>query len=659
MERARKDNFEITNEKKTNDYNTNNTTNIKDKIRAEFEKYAKNPSSANLADLARKYKEDQQFIEEFIKYRNKKYKKIKKQARELAEKILRKYNNGTKPLHEILEKMLKYKADNKWSDYEYDEFRKELTNLLSGNRAMEIEYNQNLMNYRSRINKTLGMQMIEDTGLHIKDTEQGILEDILKMYNRYLPLHNSVLMQSLMYEDCSLVAITGEYKRDTHIASNYIHPILAAIYLPKFDIFEIHTLYSNFGGIVKARYERKPLITEPDALLYYDIISDPNDVVCEISSAITDLKNRYQVQITLWETVIKLRNGNYYEATPVNDFISALNVCRNNLYDNADLAFNRDEGSILRRFLNVFSLRPTIIATKPIYSVASFAAGPCTTGFAMAGLPMDQISQGLFPFNNQPVYTITSIAMITLQLPPLMVDNAEPKNLKDATRQTIWINENKTIIPKEQSIIYSKEVLIFYVNRRIQRIQIRTFSNPIAFSQLPLTMTSFDRLNKYPLNVPDAINIRNTIDERYELRSVVTVTETSIQQGGRETNIITGSNALIMTHRNPLKGVFDQTYLLYDPLGASLPVQHPLFSTIPQISLNNNNNISQQIINDCCKPDYNGYITNKPISYISGVLSPSIDGVTNPSFFERASTCGTIFIYAKPNGYSNNEILYM
>ena len=109
MERARKDNFEITNEKKTNDYNTNNTTNIKDKIRAEFEKYAKNPSSANLADLARKYKEDQQFIEEFIKYRNKKYKKIKKQARELAEKILRKYNNGTKPLHEILEKMLKYK----------------------------------------------------------------------------------------------------------------------------------------------------------------------------------------------------------------------------------------------------------------------------------------------------------------------------------------------------------------------------------------------------------------------------------------------------------------------------------------------------------------------------------------------------------------------
>ena len=56
----------------------------------------------------------------------------------------------------------------------------------------------------------------------------------------------------------------------------------------------------------------------------------------------------------------------------MSEFISTLNACRNNLYDNADLAYNQDEGAILRRLLSVFSIRPTIIYTKPIYSVASY-----------------------------------------------------------------------------------------------------------------------------------------------------------------------------------------------------------------------------------------------------------------------------------------------
>ena len=117
-------------------------------------------------------------------------------------------------------------------------------------------------------------------------------------------------------------------------------------------------------------------MTEPDSLLFYDITSDPNDVVCETKSPITDIRNRYRVQIKLWETILRLRNGNYYEAEAISSFMESLNACRNNLYDNADLAFTQDEGAMLRRFMSVFSLRPTIVKTAPIYSVASFASGP-------------------------------------------------------------------------------------------------------------------------------------------------------------------------------------------------------------------------------------------------------------------------------------------
>ncbi|BCS83145.1 putative core protein [Cotonvirus japonicus] len=601
-DKGRRNTFEI-----TNDSGTSKKSNISRNIEAELEKMAKNGA------------------------------KVNKQAKILAQKVYSKYVSGTIPTHEILEKMIKYKKENKWSDKEYDEFFKEFKNLLTGNRAMEIDYNQNVIANKSIINRALGStkeikEIIReaDPGIRLKESEKGILSEILSMYDKTSDLHRSVFMHSLMYEDCSPVAITGEYDRKRHIASNYIDPILACMFIPKIDIFEIHMLYANFGSIIKARYEKRPISNEPDSLLFYDITSDPNDVVCEINSPIADLRNRYRVQISLWETVLKLRNGSYYEADSISEFMRTLNACRNNLYDNADQAYNQDEGAIMRRLLSVFSLRPTIIYTKPVYSVASFAMGQFMPNMIMGpnGIPCPP-GQAMNPFNNQPIYTITSIPMITLQIPTL-TPNAEPIDIRTAVTQTVWINENKTIVPKEQSVIYSKEVLIFYVNRRIQKINIKTYSNPLTFSQLPLTLSSFERLNSYPINVPERL-VSGKSEEVYNLRSVVTVTETQIGRGASSEGIITGRTGLIMTHRNFEQNKFEQAYYLYDPFGASLPVRHP---------------------------EQDGYFTNKPISTLQPLFTPPAEttgGIVNPSFFDRASRTGTIFIYAKPQGYNPNE----
>ena len=632
----RRDGFEVAEDKKKSSGDT-------EKIKSEIENLARkgelNPH--NISGLYSKYKDKENIIEEMVKHKTKDYDKRKKQAREIAHKVYKKFSSGNKPFHEILDAMMKYKSDNKWTDKEYDEFRKELSYLLTGSRALEIDYNQNIATNRSRINRALGSsRIVTDEGLRIKDNEQPTLAKILEMHRNSQSLHKTVFMHSLMYEDCSLVAMTGEFKRERHIASNYIHPLIACMFLPKFDLFEMHMLYSNFGNIVKARYEKKQIVTEPDSLLYYDITSDPNDVVCEINSPLADIEKRYKVQITLWETVLKLRNGNYYEAGPISDFITVLNSCRNNIYDNTDLVYNQDEGAMLRRLMSVFSLRPTIIQTKPLYSIASYAGGALgmSMGMGMGGVFPQSTPEmnmgvgcgpglGQFPFNNQPVYTVTSIPMITVCLPPYQ---ANPQPIDFRISQTIWINENKTIVPKEHSIIYSKEVLIFYVNRRVQSVQIKTFSNPLAFSQLPMTMSSFERLNSHEVNVLDRITLHR-VEESYYLRSVVAVTETEIVQGQKTAKIITGCTGLIMSHRHPGHGVFEPKYYLYDPFGASLPIRHP---------------------------QDDGYITNKPISYIQPLYSPEIDegtGYKNPSWIQRASQNGTIYIYAKDTGYSPYE----
>jgi len=149
-------------------------TSVSEKIKAEVERLSKKGplSRGDVVELYKKYANDESIAEEIMSQLNKRMKRAKKQAKETAQKIYKKYNNGNRPLHEILEKMMKYKTEYKWSDAEFDEFRKELTSLLSGQRAMEVDLNQNLVSMRSRINRALGNSNIkliaeEGQGLNI------------------------------------------------------------------------------------------------------------------------------------------------------------------------------------------------------------------------------------------------------------------------------------------------------------------------------------------------------------------------------------------------------------------------------------------------------------------------------------------------------------
>jgi hypothetical protein len=645
-----------------------------DNLQAETNKLLHNGTltATELVELKRKYN-DSDILQKIMDMYSKKYHQIYKKANKIADAIIEHYSTGQRPFHEIIKKALKYKTKYNMNDVEYDLMRKILTQKVFGNPSDQgNEYNiYNPISERSRIGKVLGSVRPYQEPMNInKDTEMAPLQEIISLTEATKQIHTSVFMQSLMYQDCGVEAMTGEYDRKTNSAVNHISPVLAAMFLPKIGAFDVHMLYASIGSIVKSRYERKQIMTQPDQLLFQDLINDPNDVTCDVDSAIGDLRNRFIVQTKLWQTVIKLRNGQYYEPSVMSDFMTALQNCRNNLYDNTDLLYNKDEGDTLRKLLSVFSFRPTFIATTPIFTMPNF--GNVNPLVAMSYNLNNSWQQQMSQTTTIP---ITSVPMVVLRLPnytaqpmpwnqtqdalSLALGNPnasgpqgqfqfgpsglygqnqsqqyEPIDLRNALSQTLFLNEKKTIVPKIQNIIYSKDVLIIYINRRVQKVNLRSYAYPFNFNQLPLTITGFERLNKHPVTVPPYITLGRE-EETFQLRSVVTVEEIMVGTSPQG-SIITGSTALIAKNRNPLLGENDEAYFLYDPFGASIPFQE-------------SNTIGQSITE-------RRYAINKPISIINQYTVGPIDAQMSESFYDRARTRGTIFIYAKPR--TNNNILY-
>ncbi len=109
-------------------------------------------------------------------------------------------------------------------------------------------------------------------------------------------------------------------------------------------------------------------MTKPDFELYWDLITDPNESVCAIDSAIKDLRNRYVLQTKIWESVLNLRQGRYYQDN-LQEFLMAVDNCKGNIIDCPDQTYVKDEGSILRRILAAFAIRPTIVRTTRLYGL--------------------------------------------------------------------------------------------------------------------------------------------------------------------------------------------------------------------------------------------------------------------------------------------------
>jgi len=561
---------------------------VEDEVQKLFRKNNGKISSADFVNLRKKY-DDADLVEKIQKAYLDKQSTISKKAKKFAQLIREKYSNQQYPFHILLEKARLFKVKHGLSDDEFTEFQRIYEQELVGLNSPEVIIpSTNMM-------KVLGSINVDFQGFALKlnDNDYKFLQEILKLYSASRPLHAQVLLQSMQYRDCDFEALTGEYRRELgHRPTESIHPVIAAMFLPKIEELETHFLHSNIAGIVKARYNGEALTNRPDYELFYALTNDPNDVVCDNRSSIQDLLNRAQVQNQLWNCVLNLRNGQYYSAT-FRDFVGSVDMCRLNKQDNPDLIYGRYDGTILKRLLSAFSFRPTIVSTTPVYNIVN-----------------------LNPYQQNVRPIVTAVPMINLRLPPTINDNT-PISLSDALDQNQYFLENGAMIPRHTSLIYSRGVLFFFVDRRANLIRYNDMQ-PFNISRLPLSVSGFERLNDREVDFTEEITIRSDV---YQLRSVVLA---EVNRNAPERNIVVGSSTLIMHHADPANGAFTNEYMQYDPISVSDAVE-----------------VGGKLV------------SRQPVAEING--GPGV-GAPGTSFIEMSRKRGIIFMYKLHKDESKGEL---
>jgi len=536
-----------------------------------------------LASLRSKYS-DQDMIDAIFDGYKDRLDFIMKKARKFKQLMFDRYSRYNITVPQLMKKARKYKDRYELNEDEFEIFKNFALN--------DEKFSPNVVNLpHTAMSKTLGYAaaVAETDRLRVNPNEMDVLQEILRINAETRPLHSSVTLQSLMYGDMASEALAGKFNAEKNNPYSYVHPVVAALFLPKVQYLDEHMLIANISNIVKCKHEGRNINTKPDYEVYWDLITDPNDTVCDMSSPLRDLKNRIILQTRLWDSVINLRQGKYYNDRLV-EFLLAIDNCRNNIYDVPDLTYVKDEGAIVRRLLSAFSLRPTIVSTTPLYGI---------------------ISNNPY-INATSVTQVTTVPMITLRLPINAFNRGAtaPVKLESAITQAQWFVDNKMLVPKSQNIMYSRDVIFFYVNRRYQTVNISRLNAPYNFNNLPMTVAGLEKLNDREVDYQDTLKIGG--DDAFLLKSVVAVNthQYSVPGSTDKQTIITGTRAIMKDGNG--------RFVVYDPQSVATA-------------------------------DTSG-IRPAPIQYADTTTSGTTGVATGgDALAQQIRTAGTVFMYVKAN----------
>lgn len=516
---------------------SSNAGNVEQEVQNLFHKN-KTLTRDTFAKLLQKYG-DSGVVDKIFEAYNEKHHYIVKKAKKFVYLIRERYANSNYPYHILLEKARLYKVKHGLSDDEFAEFQRIYEQELIGARSPEI------MIPRNNITKALGSLNFDfqEGDNKFNDTDFKYLQEILKLYAVSKPLHSQVIIQAMQYKDCEYEAVNGMYDSKLgHKRTDAIHPVIAALFVPKIKKLEDHFLFSNISGIVKARYNNERLTNRPDYELFYALTNDHNDVVCDSQSSMQDLLNRALVQNQLWASVVNLRNGQYFTGG-FRDFVSAIDICRANKYDTPDLIYGRYDGTILKRLLAAFSFRPTLVVT---------------TAQKLQNVIVNPYQQYVRPM-------VTTVPMINIKLE---ISDTAFSIQNDGLKQAQMFLENGFISTRDTHVIYSKNVLFFFIDRRANVIRYSDMT-PYSMDRLPTSVAGFERIHLSHVDIDETLTLPKTKDT-YELVSIINAQTIDIKNTAR----IVGSNAYI--RKNPVGG--PEQYYLYSPMDADFEVEYNVFT---------------------------------------------------------------------------------
>jgi len=513
----------------SNNKNGENSDQIDEEVKKLFKNYGIHVQS-DLNNLNMKY--NTRMTNEIKSKYFERYNLINKRADKLTRLTFDRYGKNT-PLHEILKETIRIKNKYHLSNEEFSVFQRKYESLITGNvSTIEPVVDTNMM-------KVLGPVDImprNNLDINIADSDYKHLEKILYFYESTKDKYSRTMIQSLAYTDCDSSAINGVFKKDAGVnIYDHIHPVIVALFIPKIPIVERYFLYTNLAEIIKQRFKHEQIINPANIHLINALVKDNNDVVCNNSTPMLDLLHRVNIQTQLWNCVLNLRNGQYFN-TSFNEFMSAINNCKLNQFDNPDLLYGKYDGTVIKRLFSAFSFKPTVVISSNRYQ----------------------------HLNTNPYFrTIAPNAMKIGMLNIVLPNNITNTNIEIDLSESLSHEENfiinGVVVPKEKSVLYS-ELLVFYIDRRKSNIKYNLgyANNLLNVSNYPMAIAGFEKMNDTPIRFQEDITVNS---DNYSLRSVICSETLNSPE-----NVIIGSTALIITKSDPMSGRYSPQYICYDPV---------------------------------------------------------------------------------------------
>ena len=316
---------------------------------------------------------------------------LQKGVRKLAKSLYAKY--GNRSLFEVMKKARKHLRTYGLSEGDLNLVKLAYETLIDRSQSGMVKTTQP----QNVIGKALGMvhpPFVVDRHVSVRDSDRPFLDEIVNIADSTTSKmqYSRSVAQNFSYTGYQPNVLLSRYNPDVHNVSCAVHPILAALFVPRIAYLDDRMLNSNLACIVRDRFNGRPIKYRPDFEFYVDLTTDKNEMVCSTNSVLADLRNRVRVQEQVRNAVWNLRNGKVFECNNTS-FVTALDSCRQSSFDAPNLLFSQDEGVLMRRLLSVFALRPTYVTTRSL-------AGPM-------GAP-------------SPLGSISQLTMVHVPLPPLL-----------------------------------------------------------------------------------------------------------------------------------------------------------------------------------------------------------------------------------------------
>lgn len=470
-------------------------------------------------NLKGKYNNDE-MVETIMKKYSDKMKRVRKLASKIKQRLFEKHPHLSQK--EYIDKVSSYKEKYGFDDAEAQAIINDIIN-----KPVNITNERDDAGF-NKMSKALGFVPISynlSGRLNPDKDDVESLQEILKLDSISKDLHMQVMLQHLFYDNSKLNSqVITNANQDKHKANIYsfVHPVVVALFLPKINLLDDQMIIASISKIISQKQNGLELQTQPEYELYWQIATDPAETACvtKNNKPFYDLYTRFIVQTKLWESILNLRQGKCYlpELSSLSTFIAAIDNCKASIFDSADLAFVKDEGTILRKLFAAFSFRPIVVLTLP-------AAVGITTGLLNMG-----VNGIASPFTSQRAMTsghITTLPIWTIRPPHNVNSSVSVKDNIQSSQQQFYIHHGRIVV-KEQQLIFVRGIFSVYIHRRSTPINVTKFTSPFQFASLPNTLGTFEKLHNFDITEYDGNTIANIAPiiaplKDFKLKSVVCV----------------------------------------------------------------------------------------------------------------------------------------